>query len=117
MKGNSGETLRKWERIKKKREFDEIFTEGKFFGGSYVSLVYRFKSPRRVGFALGKGIKGSVSRNRLKRLLREIYRKNKSELKDDVELVLIAKETAIGKGYLELKEDLDRLFHRAEILK
>ncbi|MCH7760813.1 ribonuclease P protein component [candidate division TA06 bacterium] len=114
---NERETLRRWERIKKEREFDEVFKTGKFYSGSLVSLVYRTHSGRRVGFAVGKGIKGAVIRNRLKRLLREIYRKKKEELKMDVEIILIARESAVGKGYQELKKDLEALFLRAGILK
>jgi ribonuclease P protein component len=110
-------TLSKEERIRKKGDFDKIFKSGSFYSGSYMTLVLRKHSRRRVGFTMRRGIKGAVKRNRVKRLLREIYREKKEELREDVELIFIARNSAVGKGYQELRTDLDSLIHQAGILR
>ena len=61
-------------RLKKEKDFDRVFKEGKrLFSGS-LTLVYLPSKELKVGFAVGKKHGGSVVRNRIKRLLRESFR-------------------------------------------
>jgi len=73
----------KKEKLKSKKLFDRLFSEGRSVSKYPIKLFYlETKLPQDVrikaGVAVSKrNFKSAVSRNRIKRLLREGYRRNK----------------------------------------
>ncbi|WP_109302068.1 ribonuclease P protein component [Aquimarina sp. AU474] len=71
------------ERLKSKKEIELLFSEGKTISKYPIRLVYT-KTKREEDIAIKTGVsvskryfKKAVDRNRIKRLMRESYRKNK----------------------------------------
>ena len=78
-------------RLKREKDFDRVFKEGKrLFSGS-ITLVYLPSKELKVGFAVGKKHGGSVIRNRIKRLLRESFRSFSPEKMKNFFFVFIPK--------------------------
>jgi ribonuclease P protein component len=77
-------TLRKTEILRGYRSFTTVIASGKTLIVRPVRLFYVVEetssSGVRVGFAVSRSIRGSVRRNRIKRLLRESYRLQKQPL-------------------------------------
>ncbi|MEO0266708.1 MAG: ribonuclease P protein component [candidate division WOR-3 bacterium] len=89
---------------------DFVFKEGEFFKGNNLVIYHIDSEERKFGVAVSKNIKKKVERNRLKRLVREVYRKNK-ELFKGINVLLVRKE---GLSYKEIEEELKKF---AEIFK
>lgn len=76
-------TYSKSEKLKSKKQIDQLFSEGKAIGEFPLRLVYipaSFKDDEliKTGVSVGKQhFKKAVDRNKIKRLLREAYRLNK----------------------------------------
>lgn len=76
-------TLGKEEKLKSKKIIELLFKEGKRIKSFPIQLIYlpvnhKSEIPIQVGFSVPKrNIKLAVNRNRIKRLLREVYRKQK----------------------------------------
>lgn len=76
-------TLGKDEKLKSKIFIGKLFTEGKRVKAYPLQLVYLpikhdGEFPVKAGFSVPKrNVKLAVNRNRIKRLMREVYRKNK----------------------------------------
>ena len=78
-------------RLKKEKDFNKVFKDGKrLFSGS-LTLVYLPSKELKVGFAVGKKHGGSVQRNRIKRLLRESFRSFSPEKMKNFFFVFIPK--------------------------
>lgn len=111
-------TLGKEEKLKGRKLIEQLFAEGKRVKSFPIQLIY-FKNLEetdttvKVGFSVPKrNIKLAVNRNRIKRVLREIYRKNKhifsSQLKEPYVFMFIymAKEEI---NYAELELTITKL--------
>ena len=85
-------TPRKREGLKK-NDFTKMFKEGIRVHGEHLSLVVRKDGGKgkRAAFVVGKKIGNSVSRNRIKRLLRESFRSNRDRVEDNVDVIFVAK--------------------------
>jgi ribonuclease P protein component len=87
------ERLTPQERIRKKKEFLTLYRTGSRYRGRYFHLVYRansFEFPR-LAVVVGKKVGNAVTRNKIKRRIRALFRRNKSLFKKPMDVVLIAK--------------------------
>ena len=81
-------TLGKQERLKSKKLIGRLYEEGKVIKKFPLRMVYiqtehTSKFPAQVGVSVPKrNFKSAVDRNRIKRLLRETYRKEKHTVYD-----------------------------------
>ena len=59
-----------------RKRIKEILEEGKKFETDFFNLYYKKSDTYRIGFIGGKKAGKPVKRNRIKRIMREIMRKN-----------------------------------------
>ncbi len=84
-------------RLKSRKDFKEIFNKGVFSRGRFVKIgvlknAFDFN---RFGVCVSKGVtKKSTGRNRLKRMLREIFRLNRDRIKEGFDIVAVIKFNA-----------------------
>ncbi|HVN71944.1 MAG TPA: ribonuclease P protein component [Desulfomonilia bacterium] len=65
-------------------------------------------SHARIGITASKKIGGAVTRNRIKRLLREIYRRNKQLFPHGHDYILIAKNDMTNIAYHDLLQEIEK---------
>ena len=84
------QSFKKIEKLKSQKLIEKLFSEGKSFAVYPLRLVYlqtSFEQPVKVktGVSVSKrNFKTAVARNRIKRLMREAYRLNKSNYFDNI---------------------------------
>jgi ribonuclease P protein component len=101
------EGLSRKERLSLNRDFERVFKEGKkIWFGRFLLLIYRPNELgfRRLGLVVSKKIGTAVERNRVKRLLRELFRKNKELFPEGADLILIPHPNLKKLSYGELLE-------------
>ncbi len=98
-------------------EFSRVYHKGRYLAGRYVVLHYLKRPGRsnRLGVTASRRIKGSVLRNRIKRLLRESYRQIEDQLSQGFDLILVGRETPEPPDYHAICQELERLLTRSGI--
>jgi len=111
--------LPKENRLKKKKDFDQVFKQGKSFKEDFLFLKTKknkLKEPR-FGFIVSTKIsKKAVVRNKIKRRLREIAKGSLVRLRPGLDVVLVAQKGIEEKEFAEIKEVCEKLFRKANIL-
>jgi ribonuclease P protein component len=106
-------------RLKLSREFERVRKEGHAVrGGLLVLGVLHVEGEKRfrVGLITSRRVGGAVARNRVRRRLREIVRRNQQALKGEIWFVVIARRSAAETDSAALEAEWLRLAQRAGIL-
>lgn len=113
------QTFPRKERLTNSSEFLDVFKRGKkMVGPVFVCYVLRQKGQgRKLGFAVSRKVGGAVTRNRVKRYIREVYRVNRKHLVDDFSVVVVARPPSATLDFPQCSEALITLFRRGAILK
>ncbi|MGQ9671841.1 MAG: ribonuclease P protein component [Candidatus Aminicenantales bacterium] len=100
------ESLSPRERIRKKKDFLHLYRKGNRYKGKYFSLVYlpNKLTYSRVGVVAGRKVGSSVTRNKVKRWMRELFRRNKDWLGFSVDMLIVAQPQMKEATWAELKE-------------
>ena len=105
--------------LKKNHEFRRLYSKGKSTVASTL-VCYCRKNGRdrnRIGYTVSNKIGNAVTRNRIRRRLREIYRLHEGEVKRGYDIVIVARHRAAGADYHHLERDVLRSFEKLALLK
>lgn len=113
------QTFPKDERLTRKRDFVAVFEQGrKSVGPSFVCYLLRREGQgRKFGFAVSRKVGAAVTRNRVKRYLREFYRKHRAEFGEDAHVVVVARPYAAKLGYEQCARAMQRLLNEIEVAR
>ncbi len=110
-----GVMLKRKFRLNSKSGFQAIFEGGGNYSVKHVA-IYILKGPKKFGFIASKKIGNSVQRNRARRLMREVVRLHLSEIRNDIQIIFIARVRIRGVSYLEVEKSMMTMLKRANAL-
>ena len=95
------------QRVRKRREFKLVQDQGNRFtaGALVVMLRSNDLGYRRLGLTVSRKVGNAVVRTKVKRWLREVFRKERGRLPDSVDAVIIARSSAASAGQAKLSRD------------
>ncbi|HZG70376.1 MAG TPA: ribonuclease P protein component [Chondromyces sp.] len=109
--------MKKTFRIKKNHEFQSVFNGGKSFANRQF-VIYIFKNqnpvPFRIGLSVSKKVGKAVTRNRIKRYIRQAFTELKVNIKPGYDIVIIARNPAADMDYKEVKSSLIHVLKKAK---
>ena len=100
--------MKKRFRVKKEKDFNAIFKEGKSFANRKF-VIYRLENNEqhfRVGLSVSKKLGNAVTRNQIKRRIRHILIEHKNQLVENVDFVVIARKGVEILEYAEMEKNL-----------
>jgi ribonuclease P protein component len=100
------ESLAPRERIRKKKDFLVLYKKGYRYKGKYFNLIGLSNALpySRVGVVASRKVGNAVARNKAKRWMRELFRRNKGLLGSSVDLLIVASPAVREAAWTELEE-------------
>ncbi|MET3683826.1 ribonuclease P protein component [Alkalibacillus flavidus] len=112
--------MKKAYRVKKNEEFQAIFKSGESFANRQL-VIYSLKkegqSHFRVGFSVGKKIGNAVTRNQIKRYLRQAFTDLEPYIKPDYDYIIIARMPTREMGYHDIKSSLQHVLKKTKKIR
>ena len=107
--------------LKKNYEFKTVLTKGKYYAGRKIEayILNNNTQNNKLGLAIGVKRGKAYARNRIKRLLRENYYKYEEKIEKGKSIVFLSKKNEELKNitYNDIKEDMEKIFKTAKIIK
>ena len=110
----AGEGFSRGDRLRKRREFEECYASGTRVSGRHLQIFLLPESGSwRLGISVPRRVGTAVLRNRVRRRLREIFRRNRALLgSSGFRLVVNARPSAAKASFQELLEDYRQILSR-----
>jgi ribonuclease P protein component len=112
--------MNKHQRIKKNAEFQKIFKRGKSFANRQFVVYCLAKEGQvdfRIGLSVSKKIGNAVTRNRIKRYIRQAFLEMKEEINPNMDYVIIARHQAASLDFHESKKNLQHVLKVAKMIQ
>lgn len=103
---NRDQRLPKNEILHRRDDFRALFQRGKRWEGTLLRIYYLPARGRYVGFSVPRRFGNAVHRNRMKRLMREVYRKRRWAV-NDYSLIMFARGRSKRAGYSDLCDEFE----------
>lgn len=119
-----GQRFPVWLRLRRPSEFTHVFHGGRKCVRRFLVVHAAARPPdaasgapqaTRLGLAVSRKVGKAVARNRVKRRLREAFRRNHKALRPGFDLVVVARREAAAATYHQLADDLLACLRQLEL--
>lgn len=113
-------TVKKIQRLKKNEDFQNVFQHGRSTANrQFVVYVLAQKGQpyNRIGLSVSKKIGNAVTRNRVKRYIREIVRVLENHFNIGMDCVIIARKPTADMDYWQTKASLSHVLKKSGVLR
>ena len=111
-------------RIKRNRDFVAIRNTGKPYRCPYFALYALARTDPidvgnhpRIGISASRRVGNAVTRNRLKRRMRELFRRNQCRIRSDCDLLLSIRSPAANASFDELEQRFQQAIKYKRLLR
>lgn len=103
-------------RLKKNSAFHYVYRKGKSMGSHRLVMFLAKSRNMQIGFSVSKKVGNAVTRNRIKRRLRECFRPHLGDVKNGL-FVVVARPSAAEATFRELQKDTNYLLRKIDAFK
>ncbi|WCK54524.1 ribonuclease P protein component [Aneurinibacillus sp. Ricciae_BoGa-3] len=105
-------------RLRKNEEFQEVFKKGKSIANRQFVVYFMEKKDQdsfRVGVSVSKKMGNAVTRNRIRRYIKEAIRARTDEMKPSYDVIVICRLPAVELEYAEFRDSLYHCLRKAKL--
>ncbi|MBQ8506617.1 MAG: ribonuclease P protein component [Clostridia bacterium] len=103
-------------RLGENKNYRYVYRRGKSFPSRNLVLIYLKGREQKFGFSVSGKVGNAVTRNRIRRFMREDVRRMRANLKCG-KYIFIARPALKSVPHAELTREMQNLLHRAKLVK
>ena len=109
--------LKKINRLKKRYQFNYVYKSGEHVSGEHMVLYVASSKTKniKVGLAVTKKVGHAVVRNKVRRRLREIIKKQVPNLKQNNNIIVVARDNITEASFEKLSNEFLKLIKKANL--
>ncbi|MGM8212867.1 ribonuclease P protein component [Virgibacillus sp. W0430] len=110
--------MKKAYRIKRNEEFQYVMQEGNSFANRQLVIYFVENNAQhhfRIGLSVGKKLGNAVTRNQIKRYLRQAFLELEDKIKPTVNIVIIARQPTVHMDFHQIKKSLAHLLYKTRL--
>ena len=110
--------LKKVNRLKKHYQYAYVYRAGHRVSGKCVSIFACTSKTKniKIGFSVTKKVGKAVKRNKARRRLREIIKKQLPNLKQNYNIIIVAKDNILDFSFKEIEMDIAYLLNKLQLV-
>lgn len=116
-------TVQKEYRLRNREDFSKIYRFGKSVANHQFVIYYKNRHKDalghngfRVGISASKKVGNAVVRNRLRRIIKEIWRKHQSQIVPHYDYIVIVRKAAVNLDYHQLEKSMLHVLKKGSFL-
>ncbi|MCU9613485.1 ribonuclease P protein component [Caldibacillus lycopersici] len=112
--------MKKSYRVKKNEEFQAVFKKGQSVANRQFIIYKLLNSDQehfRIGLSVSKKIGNAVTRNQVKRYIKQAFHELEKEISPLYDYIIIARKPAADMSFAEVKKSLQHVLKLAKVLK
>lgn len=104
--------------LKENRDFLRMYRHGRYYVGKYIVVYVAANklSMLRIGITVSKKVGKAVTRNRVRRLIRECFNQYMGCLNSNYDFVIVARHNDVIPDYHSIKKELRFLLKKLGVL-
>ncbi len=97
--------MKRFSSIKKNRDFQKIYDTGKSYANRQLVMYVseNLSEDTRIGISVSKKVGNSVVRHHMTRLIREIFRLNRENIRQGLDIIVVVRVAAKTSDYKQLE--------------
>lgn len=106
----------------KREDFNKVYRQGKSVANQQFVLYYKKRqvkpgeeAPFRLGVSVSKKLGNAITRNRLRRVMKEIVRLHAEQVEEGIDFILIARKPVVEMEYAEIEKSIIHVMKRASL--
>ena len=116
LKARTPQTFARRFRLGDNKNYRYVYRRGKSYPSRNLVLIYLKGKEQRFGFSVSSKVGNAVTRNRIRRCLREDVRKMRTQLKCG-KYIFVARPALKSVPHAELTREMHSLLSRAKLVK
>lgn len=110
--------MNKYESLKNNIDFRKVYDNGKSLSNKFLVMFYikNGLSYNRVGFSTTKKLGNAIIRNRVKRLIKEAFRLNNTDMSNGYDIIFLARIRSNTANYKDIEKSILNLLKRTKLI-
>lgn len=105
------------ESLRKNYDYQKVYKNGMHYADRFlvIYIVDNNREENRLGISVSKKVGNSVIRHRVKRLIKESYRKQEYKFKIGYDIVIVARSSSKDASFFDICNSLRKLSIKCEV--